>query len=48
MVVEEKEKFENNRQGETFDKLKKYILRGERNARYYVRILSKSSERQKN
>ena len=45
MVVIVKEKFEKNRQVESNDKSKKYILRGERYGRYYDRILSKSRER---
>ena len=40
MVVKVKEKFQKTRQIKNNDKSKKYILRGERNARYYDRILS--------
>ena len=42
MVVKVKEKCGKTRH----DKSKNYILRGERNARYYDRILSILSERQ--
>ena len=41
-----KEKFEKTRQVKSNDKSKKYILQGEKNVRYYDRILSKLSERQ--
>ena len=40
MVVKVKESFEKARQVKNNDKSKKYILRGERNVRYHVRILS--------
>ena len=40
MVVKVKEKFEKTRHIKNNDKSKKYILRGERNVRYYERILS--------
>ena len=40
MVVELKEKFEKTRYAKNNDKNKKYILRGERNARYHDRIPS--------
>ena len=40
MVVKFKESFEKTRHIKNNDKSKKYILRGERNARYYERILS--------
>ena len=40
MVVEEKEKFEKTRHVNNNDKSKKYILRGQRNARYHERVLS--------
>ena len=40
MVVKVKESFEKTRQVKNNDKSKKYILRGERNVRYHVRILS--------
>ena len=40
MVVKVKEKFEKTRHIKNNDKSKKYILRGERNARYHERILS--------
>ena len=40
MVVKVKEKFEKTRQVKNNNKSKKYILRGQRNARYYEKILS--------
>ena len=40
MVVKTKEKYEKTRQVKNNDKSKKYILRGERNARYHEKILS--------
>ena len=40
MVVKSKESFEKTRQVKNKDKSKKYILRGERNVRYYERVLS--------
>ena len=40
MVVKVKEKFEKTRQVKNNDKSKKYILRGQRNARYHDKILS--------
>ena len=40
MVVKVKEKFEKTRQVKNYDKSKKYILIGERNVRYYERVLS--------
>ena len=40
MVVKTNEKFEKSRHVKNNDKSKKYILRGQRNARYYDRILS--------
>ena len=40
MVVKLKGKFEKTRNVKNNDKSKKYILRGQRNARYYDRILS--------
>ena len=40
MVVKVKEYFEKTRQVKNYDKSKKYILRGQRNARYHERILS--------
>ena len=39
MVVKVKEKYEKTRNIKNNDKSKKYILRGERNARYYDKIL---------
>ena len=40
MVVKIKEEFEKTRQLKNNDKSKKYILRGQRNVRYYEKILS--------
>ena len=40
MVVKSKEYFEKTRQVKNNNKSKKYVLRGERNARYHERILS--------
>ena len=40
MFVKVKEKFEKTTHGKNNDKSKKYILRGERNVRYYERVLS--------
>ena len=40
MVVKVKESFEKTRQVKNNDKSKKYILRGQKNARYYERVLS--------
>ena len=40
MVVKVKKKFEKTGHAKNNDKSKKYILRGERNARYYERNLS--------
>ena len=40
MVVKSKEYFEKTRNVKNNDKSKKYVLRGERNVRYYDRILS--------
>ena len=40
MVVKVKQSFEKTRLVENNDKSKKYILRGERNVRYYERIPS--------
>ena len=44
MVVKVKEKLEKTRHVKNNDKSKKYILRGERNARYYDRILSNTKK----
>ena len=44
MVVKVKTKFEKTRQDKNNDKSKKYILRGERNARCHDRILSNKKE----
>ena len=40
MVVKIKKSFEKTRQVKNNDKSKKYVLRGERNARYHEKILS--------
>ena len=40
MVVKRKEFFEKTRQVKNNDKSKKYLLRGQRNVRYYERVLS--------
>ena len=40
MVVKVKESFEKTRYVKNYDKSKKYTLRGERNVRYYDRVLS--------
>ena len=40
MVVKFKKYFEKTRHIKNNDKSKKYILRGQRNARYYDRVLS--------
>ena len=40
MVVEVKEKYDKTRLVKNTDKSKKYILRGQRNARYHEKILS--------
>ena len=40
MVVKVKEYFERTRQLKNIDKSKKFILRGQRNVRFYDRILS--------
>ena len=40
MVIKTKEKYEKTRQVKNNDKSKKYILRGQRNARYHDKILS--------
>ena len=44
MVVKVKEYFENTRQVKNNDKSKKYILRGQRNARYHEKTLSKQKK----
>ena len=44
MVVKSKEYFEKTRHVKNNDKSKKYILRGQRNARYYEKILSNKKE----
>ena len=40
MVVKVKESFEKTREVENNDKSKKYVLRAQRNPRYYDRVLS--------
>ena len=40
MVVKEKEYFEKTRRVKNNDKSKKYILRGQKNARYHEKTLS--------
>ena len=40
-----KEKYEGNRNVKNNDKNKKYILRGERNQKYYDKILSKNTQK---
>ena len=40
MAVKRKEFFEKTRQVKNNDKSKKYILQGQRNVRYYERVLS--------
>ena len=44
MVVKVKEYFEKTRQVKSNDKSKKFILRGQRNARYHERILSNTEK----
>ena len=41
MTVKSKQYFEKTRQVKNNDKSKKFVLRGQRNARYYEKILSK-------
>ena len=40
MVIKTKEKYEKTRNNKNNDESKKYILRGQRNARYHDKILS--------
>ena len=40
MTVKSKEKFEKTRHVQNNDKSKKFVLRGQRNARYHEKILS--------
>ena len=40
MVIEVKEYFHETRHIKSNDKFKKYVLRGQRNARFHVKILS--------
>ena len=44
MVVKVKEYFEKTRQVKNNDKSKKYIIRGQRNARYHEKILSNKQQ----
>ena len=44
MVIKLKESFEKTRQVKNNDKSKKYILRGQRNVRFYERFLSKKKK----
>ena len=44
MVVKAKEYFEKTRHVENNDKFKKYIIRGQRSARYYERVLSSKNK----
>ena len=44
MIVKTKEYFEKTRQVKNNDKSKKYILRGQRNARYHDKILSNNKK----
>ena len=44
MVVKVKEKYEKTRNIKNNDKSKKYVLRGERNARYHEKILSNNKK----
>ena len=44
MVVKIKEYFEKTRQVKNNDKYKKFVLRGQRNARYHEKILSNKKE----
>ena len=40
MILKSKESFEKTRQVKNNDKSKKFVLRGQRNARYHEKILS--------
>ena len=44
MVVKVKEKFEKTRHIKNNDKSKKFVLRGEKNARYHDRVLSNKNK----
>ena len=44
MVVKIKESFEKTRQVKNIEKSKKYILGGQRNVRYYDRVLSNTKK----
>ena len=44
MVVKVKDKFEKTRHIKNNDKCKKFVLRGERNARYHEKVLSNKTK----
>ena len=44
MVVKVKEYFEGTRHIKNIDKSRKYILRGQRNAKYYEKLLSNKNK----
>ena len=44
MIVKVKEKFEKTRHIKNNDKSKKFVLRGQRNARYHEKILSNKNK----
>ena len=44
MVVKVKESFEKTRHVKNIDESKKYILRGQRNARYHEKVLSNKNK----
>ena len=44
MVIKVKESFEKTRHIKNNDKSKKFVLRGQRNARYYERILTNKTK----
>ena len=48
MIVKVKEKIEKSRHVENNDRSEKYFLQGERNVKYFHRILSNLSEKQQN
>ena len=45
MIKKYREKYERNRNVKNNYKIKKYILRGERNQKYYDKILSKNTQK---
>ena len=45
MVIKSKESFEKTRHIKNNDKSKKFVLRGERNARYHERILANKKKK---